>query len=103
MMGRNVPPLASQSSFVTIDPSRPNFAFGPNSSFLRSCGGAQKFTCSCHCAMQRGFESVLVVGEVIVLLRNVGQEDLEAIVDSGLVVLIFFSDFAGGGDDLIGF
>ncbi len=40
------------------------------------------------------FEAVLVVGEVIHLLRQVGQEDLEAVGERGAIVAIFFRGVA---------
>src|SRR2546423_8769721 len=51
--------------------------------------------------MLASFESVPVVGEVILLLRKVGQENLITIGDSNFVVLIFVGCFAGGFKNIL--
>src|ERR1700724_1048110 len=73
--GETPPPLASHSAWVVIDPRRPNFGFGPIISCLRPCGAAQKFTCSCHCAMLSGMRwfrssSVKRLGAVYITPAN---------------------------------
>ena len=49
------------------------------------------------------FESVLVVGEVVLLLRPFGHKNLEAIGQGKPVVRVFFRDLAGSRHHLAGF
>src|SRR5215468_163966 len=44
-------------------------------------------------------ESVAVVGEVILLLRKIGQKNLEAVVERRMVILILLGNSTGGLDD----
>src|SRR5262245_32482287 len=48
-------------------------------------------------------KSVLVVGEVVMLLRNVGQEDFEAVAERSFVISVFFGDFAAAVTTLSAF
>src|SRR5437764_327734 len=52
--GTKAPPAASHSSWVEIEPARPNLGFLESISISRPLGGLHMFTCWCHCAMLRG-------------------------------------------------
>src|SRR5258708_3441669 len=56
--GPNVPPAASHSSLVDMEPARPNLDVLESISASRPLGGRHMFTCWCHCATLRGMRSL---------------------------------------------
>ena len=51
---------------------------------------------------QRFEKAIAIAGEVILGLRDVGQENFEAVVERGVVVLVFFDACAKLRDDFVG-